>query len=123
VKSSVSLEKCFTQSDFDVFARLSGDNNPIHVDPDFAATTRFGKTVAHGALLCSVLRGLVDELVPGSTQISQSTMYPAPSPVGETLRFDVEISGGDDTRVRLDLRVTRLSDQETTCSGDTEVLR
>ena len=45
----------FTQDDFVRFARLSGDDNPIHVDAKFASTTRFGKTVAHGMLLYSVL--------------------------------------------------------------------
>jgi acyl dehydratase len=117
------LDRTFSQSDFDAFARLSGDNNPIHVDPDFASQTRFGKTVAHGALLCSVLRAMVDELVPGSSQISQSTMYPAPSPVDETLRFDVRIISDDGDTVRLDLRVKRMIDQETTCIGETEVRR
>jgi len=34
--------------DFDRFARLTGDDNPIHCDPVFAATTHFGATVAHG---------------------------------------------------------------------------
>lgn len=75
-----TLDKTFTQADFDAFAALSGDDNPIHVDPDFSARTRFGRTVAHGALLCSVLRGLVEEIVPGGRQIRQSTMYPAPRP-------------------------------------------
>ncbi len=73
---SATLDKTFTQADFDAFAALSGDDNPIHVDPDFSARTRFGRTVAHGALLCSVLRGLVEEIVPGGRQIRQSTMYP-----------------------------------------------
>jgi acyl dehydratase len=44
----------FAQEQFDEFARLSGDHNPIHVDPEFAADTRFGRTVAHGMFLFSV---------------------------------------------------------------------
>lgn len=39
------------QADFDLFAGISGDNNPIHVDPAFSARTRFGHTVSHGMLL------------------------------------------------------------------------
>lgn len=113
----------FTQADFDAFARLSGDDNPIHVDPDFSARTRFGKTVAHGALLCSVLRGLVEEIVPGGRQIRQSTMYPAPSPAGTPLRFEVETTSESSDKTVLSLKVTRLEDGETTCLGETEVAR
>ena len=46
----------FTQRQFDEYARLSGDDNPIHVDAAFAAGTRFGRTVAHGMFLFSVLQ-------------------------------------------------------------------
>ena len=114
-------ELTFSQADFDAFATLSGDDNPIHVDPDFSARTRFGRTVAHGALLCSVLHGLVEELVPGGRQLSQSTMYPAPSPAGEALRFVAETVTDTAQSVRIRLEVTRLGDGEITCQGETEV--
>jgi len=48
-----------TQADFDAFAAVSGDDNPIHVDPEFSAHTRFGRTVAHGMLLYSRLWAMV----------------------------------------------------------------
>ncbi|WP_323761953.1 MaoC family dehydratase [Maricaulis sp.] len=119
------LEKTFSQADFDAFARLSGDNNPIHCDPGFAAGTRFGRTVAHGALLCAVLRRLVEDLYPGARQLGQNTQYPAPSPVGEALRFDVETTGRPEAanrrRIALSLTVTRLLDGVTTCTGTTEI--
>lgn len=119
------LDKTFSQADFDAFARLSGDDNPIHCDPEFAARTRFGRTVAHGALLCAVLRRLVEDLHPGAQQLRQDTRYPAPSRVGEALRFEVETvaSTGPDTarRIELALKVTRLVDNEVTCIGATEI--
>lgn len=87
----VTLERAFTQAEFDAFAKLSGDDNPIHVDPDFSARTRFGRTVAHGALLCSVLRALCEQLVPGWRQARQDVMFPAPTYVGETVSFTAEI--------------------------------
>jgi len=121
--SRAVLEKSFSQADFDAFARLSGDDNPIHVDPAFSARTRFGKTVAHGALLCSVLRGLVEELVPGGRQLRQSTMYPAPSPADTPLRFEADITGEDGPISRIRLQVSRIEDNEITCTGETEVVR
>ena len=49
-----SLNRVFTQEDFDRFARLSGDDNPIHVDSEFSARHKFGRTVAHGMLLLAI---------------------------------------------------------------------
>jgi acyl dehydratase len=76
------LERVLTQSDFDAFAELSGDDNPIHVDEDFSARTRFGRTVAHGMLLGTVLRGMLERLVPGGRQVAQKLMFPAPTCAG-----------------------------------------
>ncbi|MDF1768744.1 MaoC/PaaZ C-terminal domain-containing protein [Maricaulis sp.] len=115
------LDRTFSQADFNAFARLSGDDNPIHVDPEFSARTRFGRTVAHGALLCSVLRGLVETIMPGGRQLRQNTQYPAPSPAGEALRFEAETVGETEHGVTIALKVTRLSDGVITCLGETEV--
>tara|TARA_R110002051_G_scaffold68434_1_gene123249 strand:- start:26404 stop:26775 length:372 start_codon:yes stop_codon:yes gene_type:complete len=123
VSHTASLERSFCQADFDAFAQLSGDHNPIHVDPEFSARTRFGCTVAHGALLCAVLRGLVEELVPGGRQIRQSTQYPAPSPAGELLRFEAEAIRVDGPVTTVRLQVTCLSGMTITCIGETGVTR
>jgi acyl dehydratase len=109
----IVLERTFTQEDFDRFAALSGDDNPIHTDPAFAARTRFGRTVAHGLLLSSVLRGLVEQLAPGRSLAEQNLMFPAPTFTAEPMSFSAEPDG---ERIRLEVR--RVSDQEITCSGD-----
>jgi len=123
MNQTASLERSLSQSDFNAFAHLSGDNNPIHVDPDFSTRTRFGQTVAHGALLCAVLRGLIEDLVPGGRQIRQAVQYPAPAPAGEPLRFEAEIIASSGSVATIRLQVTRLSDMTVTCSGETEVER
>ena len=73
------LDRVLTQADFDAFAELSGDDNPIHLDPAFSANTRFGRTVSHGMLLCTVLRGLLD-------QLAARTTWPGTSPWAATSR-------------------------------------
>jgi 3-hydroxybutyryl-CoA dehydratase len=44
-----------SQADIDRYAETSGDRNPLHIDPDFAATTHFGRTIAHGMMTLSFL--------------------------------------------------------------------
>lgn len=119
--SIASIERCFSQVDFDGFARLSGDNNPIHVDPAFATRTPFGRTVAHGLLLCSVLRGLIEKLFPGRRLIDQSVMFPAPTFAGELMCFTAAVSGADDHGATVRLEVLRVADGTVTCQGHARV--
>lgn len=113
--------RSFRQADFDEFARLSGDNNSIHTDPDFSARTHFGRTVAHGLLLCSVLRGVVEQLLPGSRLREQYVMFPAPTFADEPMRFHAEISRTVGATKEVDLEVSRVSDGEVTCVGTCRV--
>ena len=116
------LERTLTQSDFDRFAALSGDDNPIHVDPDFSARTRFGRTVAHGLLLNTILHGMVASLLPGGRQVSQTLTFPAPTFADEPMRFDARIDSRDGNRVRVTLSCARIADGEVTCEGETVLL-
>lgn len=49
-----------TQADIDAFAELTGDHHPQHVDPDWAAASPFGSTIAHGLLVLSAAAGRVE---------------------------------------------------------------
>jgi len=112
----------FSQADFDLFARLSGDNNPIHTDLDFSHDTRFGRTVAHGLLLCSVLRGLIDRLKPGSRLSEQAVMFPAPTYADEQMQFSVIVTDSKGDEAELELEVKRLEDNTVTCQGTATVV-
>jgi len=87
----IRAQRTFTQADFDRFAALSGDDNPIHVDPVFSAETRFGRTVAHGMLLYSALWALICRHFPGAVQQTQALMFPAPTYVDEPVRLEVDV--------------------------------
>ncbi|MGE5140450.1 MAG: MaoC family dehydratase [Rudaea sp.] len=100
------MRRVLTQEDFNRFARLSGDDNPIHVDPDFAARTRFGKTVAHGMFLYSLLDALLVRSLPGAVPISQDLMFPTPSYVGEEITVTLRVSALDETEGIADLETT-----------------
>lgn len=83
----VQEERTFRQAEFDRFGALSGDCNPIHVDPAFAGTTPFGATVAHGMLLFSAVQGLAERAWPGAELVTQALMFPAPTYADEPVRL------------------------------------
>lgn len=111
------LERMLTQDDFNAFAALSGDDNPIHVDPDFSARTSFGRTVAHGMLLYTVLRGLAGRLVPNARQVSQELKFPAPAYADERLRFEARLAENAGPERSVLMRATRILDGECACEG------
>ena len=86
-------ELVLSQADFDRFARISGDHNPIHVDPDCAAGTRFGATVSHGMLLFSTVCGLINDFFPDARLEVQDLKFPAPAYAGEPLMVVLETQG------------------------------
>ncbi len=96
-----------TQEEFNRFAKLSGDDNPIHVDPEFSARTRFGKTVAHGMFLYSLVCGALAKHFPNTSQVSQDLMFPAPSFVGEEITISARVLEVSADTVRVETIVTR----------------
>lgn len=89
-----SIKRAFTQSDFCRFAELSGDDNPIHTDVEFVARTKFGRTVAHGMFLYSVVCSVLGTRLPGpgTLQIEQELMFPAATPAGKEVEVRVEVT-------------------------------
>jgi acyl dehydratase len=92
-----------TQDDIDAFARLSGDDQWIHVDVERARTeSPFGTTVAHGNLTLSMIDGMRRELIEsrgfklGVNYGWNKVRFPAPVPVGSRLRTRGEVMSVDD---------------------------
>ncbi len=75
-----------TQDHLDGFAALSGDDNPIHVDPGYAAGTAFRLPVAHGMFLFSLVRAEARRRWPGGRLGRLRLMFPASTPVGTRVR-------------------------------------
>jgi acyl dehydratase len=90
----LEIKRVFSQADFDRFAALSGDDNPIHVDPEFAARTRFGRTVAHGMLLYGAVCGALGTRLPGpgTLQREQELMFPNATYADEAVVVRLEVT-------------------------------
>lgn len=87
-----SYQRVLLQADFDRFARLTGDDNPIHCDPEFAAKSHFGATVAHGMLLHGcICKALTEQIGPGVVQLEQTLIFPNPTYAGDRLQIELHL--------------------------------
>lgn len=107
-----------TQAEFDLFAQISGDDNPIHVDPEFSARTAFGRTVSHGMLIYTRLWGLLIAAHPKISQTGQTMMFPNPCYTGEP----VELTISGECPGMLSVRAVRSSDGAELLVGEAEVV-
>ncbi len=118
VGARASFRRVLLQEDFDRFARLTGDNNPIHCDPEYARHTHFGATVSHGMLLYGLLAKALSELIPGPgvRQLTQELTFPNPTFTGEEIEIQLEVlsvlPGG---ALKLGTRVSKGGGSLTTC--------
>jgi acyl dehydratase len=106
-----------TQDDFNLFAEVSGDDNPIHVDEEFSRNSAFGRTVSHGMLIYSKLWGMVCAHHPGARSVEQKMMFPNPTYTGEDIRLMVTgaIPG------HVEMRAVRVADGAEVFLGEAEV--
>jgi len=103
------------------FATITGDYNPLHFDPEFAARTKFGKLVVQGGLTTGLLHALVamDLPGPGTVFLSQSWKFTAPVYIGDTITAEAEVLSVHETKpvCRLGIAVTRQTG-ETVLEGE-----
>ena len=94
---SAEITKKIEQADVDAFADLTGDHNPVHVDEEFAKTTRFGRRIAHGMLTASLISSVLANKLPGA-----GSVY-----LGQTLRFVAPVFPGDEITARVTVKEIR----------------
>jgi 3-hydroxybutyryl-CoA dehydratase len=88
-----TLMKTVMDSDVVGFARLSGDDNPIHLCDVYAAQTRFGQRIAHGLYTASLISAVLGTRLPGPGAVyrSQSVRFRAPVLIGDVVTVTVEV--------------------------------
>src|SRR5208282_2841057 len=100
---SASLVRTLTYKDVEVFAIMSGDINPAHVDEDFAKSDMFHKIIAHGmwggALISTVLGTQLPG--PGAIYLGQSLRFRRPVGLGDTIVVSVRVAEMDAEKHRV----------------------
>jgi phosphotransacetylase/acyl dehydratase len=122
---SASISRTLTSKDIELFAIMSGDVNPAHVDEEFAKSDMFHKIIAHGmwggALISTVLGTQLPG--PGAIYLSQSLRFRRPVAVGDTITVTVKIAEMEEGkhRVTLECQATNQND-EIVITGTAEVI-
>ncbi len=93
VGDTASITRLFTDEDVRLYADLSTDHNPVHLDEDFAKQTQFGQRIVHGMLVSSLFSALLGEHLPGHGTIymSQNIQFKAPVYLNTPVIATVEI--------------------------------
>jgi 3-hydroxybutyryl-CoA dehydratase len=97
IGDSAEMTKTIEQADIEAFAALTGDHNPVHVDEEFAKTTRFGRRIAHGMLTASLISAVLANKLPG-----EGSIY-----LGQTLQFVAPVFPGDTITARVTVKEIR----------------
>lgn len=113
-----SLLKEISDRDIELFAEVSTDRNPVHLDDDYARDTIFAGRIAHGMLTAGLISAVIGEQLPGhgSVYLGQSLKFLAPVRPGDMVHAEVQVREIDHSRRRVTL--------DCHCSvGDTVVLK
>ena len=94
---SAEITKTITEADVEAFAEATGDHNPIHLDDEFAKTTRFGRRIAHGMLTASLISAVLANKLPG-----EGSVY-----LGQSLQFVAPVFPGDEVTARVTIKEIR----------------
>ena len=119
-----SLRKVVTDEDIRMFAEVSTDRNPVHMDEDYARDTIFQGRIAHGMLTAGLISAVIGEQLPGhgAVYMAQTLKFLAPVRPGDRVLAEVEVIGIDPARRRVRLDCRCLVDGRKVLIGEATVL-
>jgi 3-hydroxybutyryl-CoA dehydratase len=125
VGDAAESRKTVSESDVYLFAGITGDFNPLHVDHEYAKGTPFGARVAHGPLTLALCAGLLGTELPGlgTVAVTNEITYEAPVFLGDTIRVRVEVGALDPERNRATMLVTWTNQDATQVASGTMVVK
>ena len=119
-----SFVKTITEADIVLFAAVSGDNNALHINQEFAQTTQFKGRIAHGMLSASVISAAIAGRLPGPGTIymGQNLRFMAPVRAGDTVHATVVVKELIPEKCRARLTTVCTVDGEIVIGGDALVI-
>lgn len=108
VGQTATQSKTITETDIILFSAVSTDTNAIHLDEEYAKTTRFGTRIVHGFLTASLISSALANRLPGPGTIflSQNMSFKAPVHPGETVVAHLEVIEVDYVKSKVKIKTT-----------------
>jgi 3-hydroxybutyryl-CoA dehydratase len=121
---SAIFTKTVTEADIVLFAGISGDTNPVHLDEQFAKATMFKGRIAHGMLTAAFISAVLGAKLPGpgSIYLSQSLKFKAPVRIGDTVRARVVATTVDKEKGRCTFATTVHVGDTLVLEGEAQIL-
>lgn len=119
------VKKTLTDEDIKLFAKISGDVNPVHLDEEYAKTTIFKGRIAHGLWSAGLISAVLGTKLPGpgSIYLNQTLSFRRPVKIGDTIRAEVMVSKLDPEKKRVLLACKCINqNQETVTVGEAEII-
>ena len=113
-----------TEADILMFAGVSGDTNPVHLDEEYAKTTLFKGRIAHGMLTAGFISTVFGTKLPGPgcIYLSQNLKFKAPVRVGDTVRARVTATAVDQAKGRCTFATTAHVGETLVVEGEAQIL-
>ena len=119
-----SLRKEVTDRDIELFAEVSTDRNPVHLDDDYAQDTIFAGRIAHGMLTAGLVSAVIGEQLPGhgTVYLGQTLKFLGPVRPGDVVLAEVEVTGIDHSKRRVMMDTRCLVNGKKVLIGEATVL-
>ena len=124
IGQSATYERTVSEEDIVRFAEVSGDDNPVHLDEEFASKTMFKGRIAHGMLGAGFISTAVGTKLPGygCIYISQSLRFRAPVRIGDTVITTATVKAVDKDRKRVTMETVCTVGDKIVIDGEAELM-
>lgn len=118
------LSKVVTDDDIEMFAKVSTDHNPVHLDEDYAKDTIFEGRIVHGMLTAGLISAVIGEQLPGhgTVYLGQSLRFLAPVRPGDLVTAEVEVTAIEISKRRVTMNTRCSVDGKKVLIGEATVL-
>jgi 3-hydroxybutyryl-CoA dehydratase len=124
VGQTASFGKTITEADILLFAGVSGDTNPVHINAEVAAASIFKERIAHGMLSASLISTVLGTRLPGpgTIYLAQNLKFKAPVRIGQTVTATVTITALDAAKKRVTLNTVCTVEGKAVIEGEATVM-
>ena len=123
IGQTASLGKTISEADILMFAAVSLDTNPVHLNEEAAKASIFGTRIAHGMLSAGLISAVLGTQLPGpgTLYMSQQLRFRAPVKIGDTVTAIVEVTALNEEKKRATLKTTCVVGDEVVIEGEAYV--